>query len=430
MKSAKSSNPASGHKSKGSVVVLGGGAAGLSAALDLAETHSVTILEARDRLGGRIHTIRSSNGIPVELGAEFVHGRPPQLMGLIKSGGFKTHEPPDRHFKEAFGELIELPDFWDQLSAITANIKKHGRDTSFLEILDRDRAPHESKELARGFVEGFHGAAVENASAKEILLSEESSEKIDGQKNLRLEAGYLQIVDLLADQCRQRGVQIHTSSQAVAIEWINRPATILLKSKEKITADYIVITLPVGVLRSGSIRFDPEPKEKLEAIHAIQPGSVTKLIFHFREQFWRERNFGFIHSSDQWFPTWWSDQRGDILTAWAGGPQGKALADQSEDFIIHRGLETAARIFGETLPRLKNILLSAYTHNWSHDPFSRGAYSYLPVGAIDAPKILAQPESGVLFFAGEATDLTHQLGTVHGAIATGQRAARDIKSCG
>jgi len=414
-----------------SVIVLGGGIAGLSAALDLSQNHAVTVLEAKNRLGGRIHTLRTANAIPIELGAEFVHGRPPDLMRIVRKAALLTHEVPDRHWKDSDGGIIELPDFWEQIAAITERIHKTERDTSFLAILEHSREPRESIELAKGFVEGFHGAAVDKASAKEILLSEESSEEIDGQKSLRVHEGYDMVVRHLESQCRERGVRILTSAEVRSVEWKTKPVTVRVESEEisNLTGDRVVVTLPTGVLRNGRIRFEPELGKKFEAIQEIEAGDVTKMILQFRNRFWREANFGFLHSSDEWFPTWWTDPRGDILTAWAGGPQGKALSKESEDFIQNRAIETASKLFSETVPNIRRLLVSAHTHNWSRDLFSQGAYSFIPVGALDAPKALAEPLGETIFFAGEATDLDHQMGTVHGAISSGRRAARELQAC-
>jgi monoamine oxidase len=414
-----------------SVIVLGGGVAGLSAALDLAATHSVTLLEAKERLGGRILTGRSSNGIPVEMGAEFIHGCEPHLMRLLKAAALQTHEVPDRHWTNSGAGLIELPDFWEQISSVTSEIKKINRDASFLTILQNSRKPRESVQLAKGFVEGFHGATVDKAGAKEIILSEEKAEELDGQKNFRVADGYDLLVRHMENECRKRGVRIYTGCKALTVDWKKRPATIHVDSRELSTmaADRVVITLPVGALRSGTIKFEPAPKEKLEAIHAIEPGSVTKVILHFQSRFWQPADFGFLHTTDDWFPTWWTDQRGEILTAWAGGQQAKDLSGHNSDFVVHRSIETASKLFGETVPLIRKELIGAYHHNWKQDPLTRGAYSFIPVGAVNAPTILARPELEILFFAGEATNLDHQLGTVHGAIQSGRRAARDILNC-
>lgn len=126
------------------IVIVGGGAAGLSAAVELAGTHSVTILEARDRLGGRIHTARGESRIPMELGAEFIHGNAPETWRLIRASGLSTHEVPDQHWLYRRGEIIELPDFWDQLSSVTEEINPRKRDRSFADFLSELRKPRES----------------------------------------------------------------------------------------------------------------------------------------------------------------------------------------------------------------------------------------------------------------------------------------------
>jgi monoamine oxidase len=410
------------------VVVVGGGIAGLTAALELSNEHTITVLEARERFGGRIHTIRPA-GLPHELGAEFVHGCAPEIWRFIKSAGLETHEVPDRHWLHKKDSLIELPDFWDQLSAVTGEIQPHQRDTSFARLLSEIRKPAESIKLARDFIEGFHAAPAEKASIQAMRLSEESSEQIDGQRALRITDGFGSIVRYVEDACRKRGVRLRRNAGVVSIDWSRTPIKILLESgsPREITADRLIITLPIGPLRSGAIKIIPQPASKIDAIHALQMGIVTKVILQFRHRFWPEPNFGFIHGDDEWFSTCWADERGDILTAWAGGPAGDKLSSFDTPFIQERALETASKLFGESLPQIREALLSANTHNWKNDPYAQGAYSYIPVNGVDACRELARPEGEALFFAGEATDLNYQFGTVHGAIASGIRAARDLQ---
>ena len=95
---------------------------------------------------------------------------------------------------------------------------------------------------------------------------------------------------------------------------------------------------------------------------------------------------------------------------------------------MERALEATSKLFGERLPRISELLLADSTHNWMNDQFSRGAYSYVPVNGVDACCELARGEGEVLFFAGEATDVNYQFGTVHGAMASGIRAARDVRA--
>jgi monoamine oxidase len=411
---------------KESVAIVGGGMAGLSAALELAATNSVTVIEARDRLGGRILTRHSE--IPTELGAEFVHGKTPETWRFIKAADLTTHEVPDRHWKFAEGTLVELSDFWEQLSSVTGEIKPRERDKSFAEFLDEIRKPRESVELAAGFIEGFHAAPLEAASTQATRLSEKSSEKLEGQRAFRINEGSDRLVEYLERECRGKGVCFRTNCEVSAVKWDTRPVAVQLSNGDALSADRVIVTLPIGVLKRRKVTFDPAPQSKLEAIDALEMGVVTKVVMHFRERFWPEPNFGFVHSEGEWFSTWWADPRGNLLTAWAGGPNGQKLAVESDHFIRERALESVSVLFGERLSRVRELLLATYSHNWTADRFARGAYSFIPVDGVGACRELARSEEELLFFAGEATDLNYQFGTVHAAIASGFRAAREVQS--
>jgi monoamine oxidase len=113
-----------------------------------------------------------------------------------------------------------------------------------------------------------------------------------------------------------------------------------------------------------------------------------------------------------------------LLTGWSAGPHADELLDQSRSVVVSAALTALARMTGYARERLNGLLEAAYTHGWDEDPFALGAYSYVPAGALDARKRLAEPVAGTLYFAGEATNLDGHSGTVHGAIASGKRAAR------
>jgi len=176
----------------------------------------------------------------------------------------------------------------------------------------------------------------------------------------------------------------------------------------------------------NAIWFEPNLTAKQKAIYGLAMGSVSKVTLHFKSSFWPDKNFGFIHSDDPCWPTWWSDARGPVLTGWAGGPRAAKILRWSQDEIVSSALQTMSRLFKVEPKEIRELLLGCYTHDWEHDPFSRGAYSYTPVGMTDMPAKLAEPVSGTLFFAGEATDGQGAQGTVHGALKSGWRAAVEI----
>jgi monoamine oxidase len=199
------------------------------------------------------------------------------------------------------------------------------------------------------------------------------------------------------------------------------------------------MTLPLSILQTpDAVRFEPDLRNKREAAGRLAMGEVIRVTMRFRERFWQSgvpaaRNhdlskLSFLFSHDAEFPTWWSVYpiHVPVLTGWAAGARAERLAKLPEHSIICEALAALARITAEPEHRLRDLLEAAHLHNWQTDPFTRGAYSYIPENAMDAPEQLAAPVEGTLFFAGEATDTVGFEGTVHGAIATGDRAAREV----
>ncbi|HEX6650971.1 MAG TPA: FAD-dependent oxidoreductase, partial [Pyrinomonadaceae bacterium] len=150
------------------------------------------------------------------------------------------------------------------------------------------------------------------------------------------------------------------------------------------------------------------------------------VMLRFREPFWNE--LVFVHAPSESLPTWWTQFPDDspLLAGWAGGPRAEKLALESEDSLLDHALQSLAHVFQTSRNSLEQQLEAFYTHNWQSDPFSAGAYSYIPVGGNDAQAQLAEAVEGTLLFAGEATNTEGHHGTVHGAIASGLRAASEI----
>jgi monoamine oxidase len=224
-----------------------------------------------------------------------------------------------------------------------------------------------------------------------------------------------------------------------------------------------VITLPLGVLQTRVVRFTPElPAEKQAAIKNLEMGHVLRIVLTFRERFWEAltnldeegspvkfADAAFIHADGLAFPTWWTQLpvRAPVLVGWVGGPDADRITASRNDastrmkladvtlagdagtplgsFVSEQAIASLAQIFKLSTGYLLDQLVAVYFHDWQLNQFSRGAYAYVPVGGLDDQGVLAQPVDGVLFFAGEATTLGH-IGTVHGAIMSGQRAAREI----
>jgi monoamine oxidase len=168
-------------------------------------------------------------------------------------------------------------------------------------------------------------------------------------------------------------------------------------------------------------------------------GHAIRLTLVFRERFWESlekresmsgeewSQFGFIHNPEASLPTWWTQLhiRAPILVGWSGGPNAERLSQLTEEALLREAFQSLQEIFEISESHVRRQFVTFHTHNWIADPFTRGAYAYLPVNGLELQQTLARSIEDVLFFAGEATSVGH-IGTVHGAIESGQRAAREI----
>jgi len=231
-------------------------------------------------------------------------------------------------------------------------------------------------------------------------------------------------------QARSRNTGLHLNTAARCIRWEHGAVEVQAQTPAGarwLPAERVLITIPLGALKQeDGIVFEPALPEKQNAIESLEMGQVVKVTIEFRSRFWPVKNFGFIHSDDEWLPTWWSDQRGLILTGWAGGPRAEWLGQEDEASIRGEAFRSLSRLFKVPIDQITDSVLDVWRHDWMHDRFSRGAYSYTPVGNVEAHRQLGEPISQTLFFAGEATDSEGEQGTVHAAIASGYRAAEEI----
>jgi len=427
------------------VIVVGGGAAGITAALRVASSGlSVLLLEARSRLGGRMFTVQAS-GSPtaVELGAEFIHGRPPEIFDVLEA-----HHVPVKSVKGDFLRLengqLESADFFSEVDQLMEKMNDHGPDEAFAQFLERccpERNQEKVKQWARRYVTGFHAADPELISVHSLVKGMRAEEEIGGHQSFRLKGGYATLLTIWEKQLKDAGVQVELGALVKSVRWkkgeveleVDRNAEIV-----KYTVPKVVITLPLSLLQTGVVKFVPELSCKQSALDKLVMGKVIRVTLCFRERFWDDLHAGesgktlsnasFLFSSADWFPTWWTTmpEKLPVITGWAPFHCAERLSGKSADFVLARATETLATILKVDLKEINRLLASAHFHDWEADSFSRGAYSYVKVGGDSAQKDLAAPIEGTLFFAGEATDFTGHHGTVHGAIRSGNRAAEEI----
>jgi len=417
-----------GNSKKGSVIIVGGGIAGLAAARELGRVGlPVTLVEAAERLGGRIHTVHQGS-LPIELGAEFIHGRSELLVRALKAARLATSVVPGSSHLARNGGLARI-DFWQDVEELIGRIPADGPDCSFAAFLARARIRPPLSDWARGFVEGFNAADAARISAQSVLKAQRSAERMDGDWQGRVRRGYGALIGFLEREASAAGVTLVRGAAVRQMDWAPGRVEVHWRSGGRAgteRAAAAVITLPLGVWQARAVSFRPPLRDKAAVARELLLGQVRKLTLVFRERWWPRSGSGFVHAPGERVPTWWGDPRGAALTGWAGGPKAEELMPLTVKQMERVYLETLARIFSVRISSLRRRLVAAHSYNWSADPNFGGAYSYLPVNGLDLPALLAAPVAETLFFAGEATTLDAQMGTVFGAYETGLRAAGEV----
>ena len=348
----------------------------------------------------------------------------------MQSIPLRTREACAQHFALAGNGVLRPYEYRSEVEALSHEIGHTKGDAPVDEFLESHGFAPEERNRANDYVEGFHAAPVHRFGVRAFAAAESAAERIHGERAFRVMEGFGSLVRWKELEVRRWGGAIRYRTEVNRIRWTPGSVAIdaSIKGKpERFKARAAVLTLPLGVLKSGRVCFDPPLPDKEEAVAALGAGHVTKVIFRFSEPFWPE-NCGFIHTFDDWLPTWWTNDDPLTLTAWAGGTKGERSARVSPNFLLRHALGLLARTFSVSESRVRARLLELLTHNWHHDPYSRMAYSYVPAHHLNATRQLAEPVAGTLFFAGEATCFA-QNGTVHGALSTGVRAADEVEAC-
>ncbi len=421
------------------VLVVGAGMAGLTAARALHEDGvNVTVLEARDRLGGRVWT-EDVGGASIELGAWFFHG---------------VQGSPLSDFSDAQGiayapySLLSTGMVWDEASASRVNPFETGvMETAlvrFLRELDELRAElGDSADTHSGIgvwldQQGWEGRdrRLAQYTIEQVMVEVGGAGPSD---NTSLEwlfegvglsggdhvpvGGFETVVDAMA-----QGLTIELEQVVERVKVNDDGVEVVTTTGEIWSGSHVLVTVPVGVLKSGAIVFEPPlPEEKAAAIERLDMGNVERVVVRFEEQWWSPGDLLFVsEAQDGRFPfvvDFTADTGVPTLVAFYGGRYARALqATQSDEEIVADLVGLLEQVHGGPAP---SPIAHKVTH-WSTDPYALGSYSYIPVGASSEDfGLLAEPVGERLLFAGEATSFDHYQ-TVHGAMFTGLREARRL----
>lgn len=414
------------------VIVIGAGMAGLAAADHLDEKgYSVLVLEARDRLGGRIWT-NDSWGIPIDLGASWIHGIDGNpIWKLVQEYNIKTVKTDEDSYiiyPDEYSELAEDSELYDNFLEVSLEeFKQLNPDASFQDAIDYFLARHTlSPEENVVFRSTVYGEVELDfaADAPDLALEHNVAYRIDGQEDndVVFPDGYVQVIEKLAD-----GLEIKTEHIVEKIDYTDKSTVLVTTNQGTFSAKRVISTLPNGVLQSGSVTFSPElPEEKITAINNLKMGLMNKNFFLFDKVFWDEDVDWIVRVGDD-YNKWafffnfakYLDE--PILMGFSTGEYARELEKLPDEEIIQSAMDALETIYpGEVTEPTKYHIT-----RWASDEFAGGSYAYIHVGAsIDDYDTMREPVNDQIFFAGEATDIYPQ--TVHGAYFSGMREAIKI----
>ncbi|HEY3258381.1 MAG TPA: NAD(P)/FAD-dependent oxidoreductase [Gemmatimonadaceae bacterium] len=437
---------------KTDVVIVGAGVAGLAAAQRLvAAGLDVTVAEARDRIGGRLWTVHDpSISVPIELGAEFVHGTAPEVNRIALDAALGVIDIAGHRSIATRGRLRQADEFMARVHRVLSRLDPdRSPDRSLADALARMRSVgSEDRRVALQYVQGFHAADPKIISERSLAEGAKGYAPGDDVRELRIGrvlGGYDGVVRALASAVTSR---IQLGSVVTRVRWRTSEVVIDAESSDgeklaDLQARAVIITIPLGVLSAppgsrGRVELDPPLPSKDRAMRMLAMGAAVRVSLTLDEPFWISRNFANRRGNGQFdtmaflnaqspatFPVWWTPYpvRAPLLVGWCGGPAAWALSREPREAVINAAIRSLATLFGMTQRTMARRVHAAFTHDWNNDPFSLGSYSYARVGGSRASTALARPVRGTVYFAGEHAEGRGPNGTVDGAIASGRRAA-------
>lgn len=419
-----------------SIVIIGAGAAGLQAGQRLSKAgYTVTILEANSAPGGRIHTLLPGGPegftITTEGGAEFIHGELPLSLSLAKAAGV-TLQPLHSHMvrvRKDHGEE-NFHRGWDELFRRMEMLPEDMPFGDFLaEYFGGDEYSALRDSVSR-MAEGYDLADLRTASTRSLYREWAAEE--DGEEGYRPIGGYRLLIDHLERECVGSGCMIHYGAPVVAVDYAPGSVAVRTVDGRVYTAELLVCTVSLGILKEGGIAFSPGlPEDHLAAIRKLGFGTVIKVLLEFDQPFWDHRKVSgktLFVISEEALPTWWtqSEDHCGLITGWVAGERREALRALDKEGRLAVALGSLATIFEMDELDLRRRLRASLVLDWSVAPGIHGGYSFDTVGAPEARVVLARPVVETLYFSGEALYEGDVPGTVEAAFCSGVTVADKI----
>jgi len=410
------------------VLVLGAGMAGVTAARECARAGlDVVVVEAQDRVGGRVHTARDFCDQPVEQGAEFIHTAEADTWPEVRAAGFETIRcnPADGYLMSIGG--VRSPELWSdpslsRLGDLLTEVEHwDGPDVTVAELMAAKDLAGVARAMADQMLTlhplgdadqlGLHG------------LRDDRVVDLERGCDWRVAAGYDALPREIAD-----GLDVRLEWEVGEVRWSRDAVTVASTAGEELAGRAAVCTLPVGVLKSGAVRFEPDlPAAKWRALNGLEMGPVLKILYRFAEPFWPD-DLTMLGCDGPirlyWTPLYARDDAAPVLTAYVSGHRARALSVMTEAEAAGVGLADLDRLFPDARP--SRTVREFRRIDWCTNPFTRGGYSFVRVGGAGSRAALAAADTGALFWAGDATSTTTIAAVVHAAYASGRRAAIEV----